>query len=48
MTEQAPAQKMSEWLKVMLAEIDRRRRESDEARAERRQRSGKPGDSQAK
>jgi hypothetical protein len=39
---------MTEWLKVLLDEIDRRKRESELAREERRRRSGEPDEPQEK
>lgn len=48
MTDEKPSHRMSEWLKVLLDEIDRRKRESDEAREERQRRSQGSGGSQEK
>ena len=36
---------MSEWLKIVLAEIARKTREAEQARAERERRATSPGDS---
>lgn len=48
MTDHRSSRDMSEWLKVMLGEIDRRKQESERAREERRRRSEKPETPQEK
>lgn len=48
MTDDQPSHRTSEWLKVLLDEIDRRRREADEAREERQRRSQESGQAQEK
>jgi hypothetical protein len=41
MSDDRPSRKMSEWLKVLLDEIDRKKQESELAREESRRRSEK-------
>jgi hypothetical protein len=48
MTDDRSSRDLSEWLKVLLDEIDRRKRESEQAREESRRRSGKPDTPQEK
>lgn len=48
MTDESPAQRMSEWLRVLLDEIERRKAESEQAREERQRRSAEPDEPQEK
>jgi hypothetical protein len=42
MTDDRSSRNLSDWLKILLDEIDRRKQESEQAREERRRRAEKP------